>query len=112
MTSTSAATRRTSCRSRLWPSSSAAPRSSATCRRWCTALGAVIHTLNTRLDAALIAWQMNHCETQVLLTDRDFAPVMAEAVRLLRERHGPTPIVIDVCDSEYSGPGDLLGAQV
>jgi fatty-acyl-CoA synthase len=75
------------------------------------ALGAVIHTLNKRLDAALVAWQMNHCETQVLLTDREFAPVMAEALRLLREQHGRTPIVIDVCDAEYAGPGDRLGEQ-
>ena len=75
------------------------------------ALGAVLNTLNTRLDAALVAWQMNHCEAAVLLTDREFAPVMAEALRLLRERHGRTPVVIDVCDSEYAGPGDRLGAH-
>jgi fatty-acyl-CoA synthase len=36
------------------------------------ALGAVLNTLNTRLDAALLAWQMNHCEAQVLITDREF----------------------------------------
>ncbi len=75
------------------------------------ALGAVLNTLNTRLDAALVAWQMNHCEAAVLLTDREFAPVMAEALRLLRERHGRTPVVIDVCDSEYAGPGDRLGGH-
>ena len=40
------------------------------------ALGAVINTLNTRLDAALLAWQMNHCEAKVLITDREFAPVV------------------------------------
>ena len=33
------------------------------------ALNAVLNTLNTRLDARLLAWQMNHCETSVLLTD-------------------------------------------
>ena len=75
------------------------------------ALGAVLNTLNTRLDAPLLAWQMNHCEAAVLLTDREFAPVMAEALRLLREQHGRTPVVIDVCDSEYAGPGDRLGAH-
>ena len=41
------------------------------------ALNAVLNTLNTRLDAPLLAWQMNHCEAQVLITDREFAPVMA-----------------------------------
>jgi fatty-acyl-CoA synthase len=75
------------------------------------ALGAVLNTLNTRLDAPLLAWQMNHCEAAVLLTDREFAPVMAEALRLLREQHGRTPIVIDVCDSEYGGPGERLGTH-
>ena len=49
------------------------------------ALGAVLNTLNTRLDAALLAWQLNHCESEVLITDREFAPVIAPApVRKLR----------------------------
>ncbi len=52
------------------------------------ALNAVLNTLNTRLDAALIAWQMNHCECAVLITDREFAPTMREALRILREVHG------------------------
>ena len=75
------------------------------------ALNAVLNTLNTRLDASLLAWQMNHCEAQVLIADREFAPAVAEALRLLKAEHGRTPIVIDVCDSEYSGPGDRLGAH-
>ena len=75
------------------------------------ALNAVLNTLNTRLDAALLAWQMNHCEAQVLITDREFAPTIAEALRLLRSEHGRSPIVIDVCDSEYTGPGDRLGTH-
>ena len=73
------------------------------------ALDAVIHALNTRLDAALLAWQMQHCEAAVLITDREFAPVMARALVILREEHGRTPVVIDVCDSEYAGPGERLG---
>ena len=75
------------------------------------ALNAVLNTLNTRLDAALIAWQMNHCETAVLLTDRELAPTMGVALRLLRDEHGRAPIVVDVCDSEYDGPGDRLGVH-
>jgi fatty-acyl-CoA synthase len=73
------------------------------------ALNAVLHTLNTRLDAALLAWQMQHCEAAVLITDREFAPVMQQALRILREEHGRSPTVIDVCDSEYSGGGERLG---
>ena len=75
------------------------------------ALNAVLNTLNTRLDPPLLAWQMNHCETAVLLTDRELSPTMAEALRRLRDAHGRTPVVIDVCDSEYAGPGERLGAH-
>ena len=75
------------------------------------ALNAVLNTLNTRLDAPLLAWQMNHCETAVLITDRELSPTMADALRRLRDEHGRTPVVIDVCDSEYAGPGERLGAH-
>jgi fatty-acyl-CoA synthase len=75
------------------------------------ALNAVLNTLNTRLDAPLLAWQMNHCEAQVLITDREFAPVIAQALRILKDEHGREPIVIDVCDTEYTGPGERLGAH-
>jgi len=73
------------------------------------AINAVLNTLNTRLDAPLLAWQLNHCEAQILITDREFSPVMGEAVRLLRTEHGREVVVIDVCDSEYSGAGERLG---
>ncbi len=75
------------------------------------ALNAVLNTLNTRLDARLLAWQMNHCETQVLITDREFAPAMAEALRILKAEHGREPVVIDVSDSEYTGAGERVGTH-
>jgi fatty-acyl-CoA synthase len=75
------------------------------------ALNAVLNTLNTRLDAALIAWQLNHCECAVLITDCELAPTVSAALVILRDEHGRTPIVIDVCDSEYEGPGERLGAH-
>ena len=73
------------------------------------ALNAVLNTLNTRLDAPLLAWQMNHCEVQVLITDREFAPVMGPALQQLRDEFGRMPVVVTVNDSQYSGPGDMLG---
>ncbi len=73
------------------------------------ALGAVLNTLNTRLDAPLLAWQMAHCQARVLITDREFAPQMADAVARLRAQHGAGLTVIDVCDSEYAGPGERIG---
>jgi fatty-acyl-CoA synthase len=75
------------------------------------ALGAVLNTLNTRLDAALLAWQMNHCEAQVLITDREFAPAIAQALEILKSERASQPVVIDVSDSEYSGPGDRVGTH-
>ena len=74
------------------------------------ALGAVLNTLNTRLDAPLLAWQMNHCEAAVLITDREFAPTISAALAILREQHGRSPLVVDVCDAEYAGPGDRVGS--
>ena len=73
------------------------------------ALGAVLNTLNTRLDATLLAWQIDHCEARVVITDREFSAVMRPTLDILRREHGRTPIVIDVCDSEYAGPGERLG---
>ena len=73
------------------------------------ALNAVLNTLNTRLDAPLLAWQMKHCEAAVVITDREFSAAMEPALRLLRDEHGRTPIVVDVCDSEYEGPGERCG---
>jgi 3-(methylthio)propionyl---CoA ligase len=75
------------------------------------ALGAVLHAVNTRLDAPLIALQMNHCEASVLITDREFSPVIGEALRILERDYGRTPVVIDVCDSEYAGPGERVGTH-
>jgi len=75
------------------------------------ALGAVLNTLNTRLDAALLAWQMNHCEAQVLITDSEFEPVMDKALALLKASHGREVVVIDVCDSEFDGAHARLGAH-
>jgi len=75
------------------------------------ALGAVLNTLNIRLDAPLLAWQMQHCETSVLISDRDFSPIMQQALRILREEHGRTPLIIDVCDSEYPGGGAPIGGE-
>ena len=73
------------------------------------ALNAVLNTLNTRLDAHLLAWQMHHCEATVLITDSEFSTLMQEALRILKAEHGRAPLVIDVCDSEYTGAGTRVG---
>ncbi|MCA9093033.1 MAG: acyl-CoA synthetase [Planctomycetaceae bacterium] len=67
--------------------------------------GAVLNTLNVRLDAATIAFSLDHAETKVLLTDREFAPVIQEALQHTERK----VLVIDIDDPEYDGPGELLG---
>lgn len=73
------------------------------------ALNAVLNTLNTRLDAALLAWQMHHCEAKVLITDTEFSATIKKSVQLLMEEHGRSLIIIDVADSEYAGLGERIG---
>jgi fatty-acyl-CoA synthase len=69
--------------------------------------GAVLNTINTRLDAATIAYILDHAQARVLITDREFSPVVAEALRLCEA----SPLVIDIDDPEYDGPGDRLGTR-
>ncbi|TIO26377.1 acyl-CoA synthetase [Mesorhizobium sp.] len=59
---------------------------------------AVLHSLNTRLDAAVIAFQLDHAETKVLVVDREFANVVSEALALAKVE----PLVIDYDDPEYA----------
>jgi fatty-acyl-CoA synthase len=67
--------------------------------------GAVLNTLNTRLDAAAIAFMLDHGEAKALIVDREFSGLVAGALRLVKAR----PLVIDYDDPEYEGPGDELG---
>ena len=67
--------------------------------------GAVLNTLNTRLDAEAIAFMLQHGEAKLLLTDREFSAVVAKALALL---DGPKPVVVDVED-ELAPLGEALG---
>ncbi len=69
-------------------------------------MGAVLNTLNTRLDAEALAFMLDHGEARVLLTDTEFSPVMQAALALVKRR----PLVIDIVD--VLGPGgELLGER-
>jgi fatty-acyl-CoA synthase len=62
--------------------------------------------------AALLAWQMNHCEAKVLITDREFAPCHEpRRCASCASSMAASSSSIDVCDSEYAGPGELLGTH-
>jgi fatty-acyl-CoA synthase len=67
--------------------------------------GAVLNTLNTRLDPEAIAFMLDHGEAKVLFTDREFSATVAKALTLCKAK----PLVIDVDDALHSG-GELLGS--
>ena len=66
---------------------------------------AVLNTLNTRLDAQIIAFTLDHAETKVLITDREFSKTVKEALALCKGK----PLVIDYDDPEYPQDGEMLG---
>ena len=65
----------------------------------------VLNTLNTRLDAPILAFSLDHGEAKVVITDREYSKVMKEALALAKVK----PLVIDYDDPEYSGGGERLG---
>ena len=67
--------------------------------------GAVLNTLNTRLDAEAIAFMLQHGEAKVLLTDREFASVVEKALAMCGDRR---PQVIEVED-DTAPEGKRLG---
>ena len=67
--------------------------------------GAVLNTLNTRLDAAALAFCLDHGEAKVFIVDREFARIGREAL----ERAGVSPLVIDYDDPEFAGDGASIG---
>ena len=71
------------------------------------ATGAVLNTINTRLDAEAIAFILNHGEAKVLLTDREYSRTMVKAIEMAGRSD---MLVIDIDDPEYSGPGERVGS--
>jgi len=67
-------------------------------------IGAVLNTLNTRLDAEAIAFMLDHGEAKVLVTDPEFSGVVEKALALCRKR----PLVVDVDDALF-GEGKRVG---
>ena len=59
---------------------------------------AVLHSLNTRLDAAIIAFQLDHAESKILIVDREFSSVVREALALAKVK----PLIIDYDDPNYA----------
>jgi fatty-acyl-CoA synthase len=67
--------------------------------------GAVLHSMNTRLDAANIAFMIDHAETKLIVTDTEYASVIGEALKLTRRR----PIMVDYADPIFPNFGGRVG---
>jgi fatty-acyl-CoA synthase len=64
--------------------------------------GAVLHSINTRLDAAVIAFQLDHAAAKLVIADREFMPLLQAALALC----SVTPMVIQYDDPAFDGPFD------
>ncbi|PRZ46352.1 acyl-CoA synthetase [Tritonibacter scottomollicae] len=62
--------------------------------------GAVLHSVNTRLDASVIAFQLDHAMSKVVIVDREFMPLVQEALALATVK----PLIIQYNDPEFSEP--------
>jgi len=67
-------------------------------------VGAVLNTLNTRLDAEAVAFMLDHGEARLLVTDPEFAPIVEAALRFVKKK---IPVV-DAVDTQFPG-GKRLG---
>ena len=67
--------------------------------------GAVLNTINIRLDADTIAYILDHGEACAIVVDREFIPVLQQALAIARAK----PLVIEVNDSEAPFPHTLGG---
>jgi len=68
--------------------------------------GAVLNTLNTRLDAQTLGFMLDHAEAKALLVDRELSAVAKEALA----HSNASPLVVDVDDPVYEGPGEPIGS--
>src|SRR5690606_6281939 len=68
----------------------------------------VLNSLNIRLDARTVAFILEHGEAKVLLTDREFSPVIRQALALTGARTGARPLVVDI-DDALAESGERIG---
>src|SRR5262249_6969157 len=68
--------------------------------------GAVLNTLNTRLDVPIIAFSLDHADAKAVIVDREFSKTMKDALSRAKAK----PLVIDYDDPEFAGAGERIGA--
>ncbi len=66
--------------------------------------GAVLHSINTRLDASIVAFQLDHAESKVLIYDREFSSIIKEAIEKCRVK----PRLVEYDDPEFPQVGERL----
>jgi fatty-acyl-CoA synthase len=71
------------------------------------ATGAVLHSMNTRSDAHVIAFQMKHAKTKVLLVDSDHRQVVADALKLLEDERDFPRVIVEIHDAANSHVNEL-----
>ena len=74
-------------------------------------VGAVLNSLNTRLDPEAIAFMLNHGEAKVVIVDPEFAPIMKKALAIALAEMPRKILVIDALDDLYTAESECLGAQ-
>jgi len=70
--------------------------------------GAVLNSLNTRLDAASVAFMLSHGQAKAVIFDSEFAPAMTEALSILKITHGREPLVFEALDEDFVAPDMTL----
>jgi fatty-acyl-CoA synthase len=65
----------------------------------------VVNTLNTRLDAATIAFSIDHAETKVFIVDKEHSKLAKDALAQCKTK----PFVIDYIDPEFEVEGERIG---
>jgi fatty-acyl-CoA synthase len=68
-------------------------------------MSGVLNTLNTRLDAPIIAFGLDHADAKAVIVDREFAKVTQAALAQASVK----PLVIDYDDPEFAGAGERIG---
>jgi fatty-acyl-CoA synthase len=67
--------------------------------------GAVLHVINTRLDPPVIAFMLDHADSQAIIVDTEFAPAVKEALEKTRVQ----PLIINYRDLECGVEGIRIG---
>ncbi|MCV6592386.1 MAG: acyl-CoA synthetase [Silicimonas sp.] len=70
--------------------------------------GAVLNTINTRLDAEAISFILNHAEAKAVLVDPEFSDVVDTAIKMTGRRD--EILTIDILDASFEG-GRQIGSM-